>query len=67
MAAKKQSVVTVRKIGDCWGIGDGKLWFFYSYKTEQQAQAAFDNADGFKDPEVRRVNISREQPVQVVK
>jgi hypothetical protein len=68
--AKANAIVSVRDTRidgkPCFGIGDGKKWFFYAYPTQAQAEKVFERAGKFLDQVVREWNISQEQAYKLV-
>ncbi len=53
----------VHRGAPCWGITDGKKWFFFGYRTEDRAKAMLRN---FSTPLHVSVNISQSQPMSLV-
>lgn len=47
----------------CWGITDGKKWFFYGYRTEAQATGMLAS---FTSPQHVSVNIAHDGPMSLV-
>jgi len=47
----------------CWGITDGKRWFFYGYRTEAKATAMLPS---FSTPLHVSVNITQAGPMSLV-
>lgn len=47
----------------CWGITDGKKWFFYGYPSEERASAMLPS---FSTPTHVRINISYDAPMALV-
>lgn len=66
LTVKHTRLATVRSVqgAHCWGITDGKKWFFYGYDSQHAAETIRDRIVG----EVAiRVNISLPAPVSLVK